>query len=176
VQAHAEETGLDPTSVDLVTAAQAFHWFDKARTVAEMARIVRSGGGVALFWNVRDETRSPFGADYHELLGRYFGDADTGRYLQAGRSTGRDTTREAFAGVQSFEELRLIELMHERSMSAAEFIGMAFTASYVRGLPAEHQERFRSELTALLERHHGAEASFVVPYRIDLWIARRRGS
>ena len=31
VQASAEETGLDPASADLVTAAQAFHWFDKDR-------------------------------------------------------------------------------------------------------------------------------------------------
>ena len=38
-------------SVDLATAAQAYHWFDKERAVPEMARIVRPGGGVAVFWN-----------------------------------------------------------------------------------------------------------------------------
>jgi SAM-dependent methyltransferase len=87
-QAAAESTGLDPASFDLATAAQAFHWFDKPAALAEMARIVRPGGGIALFWNVREETRSPFVADYHELLERYGGVAD-GKYLQAGRATGR---------------------------------------------------------------------------------------
>ena len=60
VRATAEATGLPAASFDLATAAQAFHWFDKPAALAEMARIVRPGGGVALFWNVRDENRSPF--------------------------------------------------------------------------------------------------------------------
>ena len=88
VQATAEATGLEPAAFDLATAAQAFHWFDKPAALAEMARIVRPGGGIALFWNVRDEERSPFVADYHHLLGRY-GDMAEGKYLQAGRASGR---------------------------------------------------------------------------------------
>ena len=54
VQATAEETGLDHASADLVTAAQAFHWFDKDRVLGEAARILKPSGGIALFWNVRD--------------------------------------------------------------------------------------------------------------------------
>ncbi|HEX2141364.1 MAG TPA: class I SAM-dependent methyltransferase, partial [Candidatus Limnocylindria bacterium] len=64
VQAPAEATGLDPASADLVTAAQAFHWFDKDAALTEIARITKPGGGVALFWNMRDAARSPFLADY----------------------------------------------------------------------------------------------------------------
>ena len=173
VQASAEETGLDPASVDLVTAAQAFHWFDKPRAISEMARIVRPGGGVALFWNVRDETRSAFVADYHALLERHFGDADTGRYLQAGRATGRDATRAAFEGVGAFGNLELAELGHEMEMTADAFVGMAFTASYVRSLPAEEQDRFRAQLSDLLAKHGIGADPFTLPYRIDLWTARR---
>jgi SAM-dependent methyltransferase len=173
VQAHAEETGLDPASVDLATAAQAFHWFDRARAVDEMARIVRPGGGVALFWNVRDEHGSPFVAGYHSLLEAQFGDADTGRYLQAGRATGRDATRVAFEGMASFERLELSEVSHDLAMSADEFIGMAFTASYVRSLDGDAQARFRDELVHLLTQHGLTTGRFNVPYRIDLWTARR---
>ena len=64
VQATAEATGLDSESADLVTAAQAFHWFDKDRALPGGARILKPGGGLALFWNVRDAERSPFLADY----------------------------------------------------------------------------------------------------------------
>lgn len=173
VQAAAEETGLDPASVDLATAAQAFHWFDRDRAVTEMARIVRPDGGIALFWNVRDETRSAFVADYHDMLEARFGNSDTGRYLQAGRASGRDATRAAFEGIASFESLELEELRHERPMTAKQFVGMAFTASYVRSLEPELQSRFRAELTGLLARHGLSGGTFNVPYRIDLWTARR---
>lgn len=176
VEAVAEETGLDPASVDLVTAAQAFHWFDKPRAVAEMARIVRPGGGVALFWNVRDEARSPFVADYHRMLERYADAAELHRYLQSGRPTGRDMTYRALSASDAFDEPRLTELGHELTMTANDFIGMAFTASYVRALPPERQEQFRSDLTSLLDGHHGSDERFIVPYRIDLWTARRRGT
>jgi SAM-dependent methyltransferase len=174
VQASAESTGLDPASADLATAAQAFHWFEQELAIAEMARIVKPGGGVALFWNVRDESRSAFVTDYHALLQKRFGDADTGQYLQAGRPMGRDGTRAAFAGTRSFEPPELIELHHDVPMTADDFVGMAFTASYIRSLPPQEQDRFRLELAALLGRHglnHGRP--FAVPYRIDLWIARR---
>jgi SAM-dependent methyltransferase len=174
VQASAEETGLDPASVDLATAGQAFHWFDKERAVAEMARIVRPGGGVALFWNVRDEEASPFVADYHALLEARFGDADTGRYLQAGRPSGQEATRRAFQGLASFNPLEKIELRHQLTMSAEEFTGMAFTASYIRALSDDEQVRFRADLAALLAKHgHAPLQPFNVPYRVDLWITRR---
>lgn len=177
VQARAEETGLDPASVDLATAAQAFHWFDKPRAITEMARIVRPGGGVALFWNVRDESRSGFIAEYHGLLQRVFGDADTGRYIQAGRVTGRDATQAAFAASDAFTQPDLGELRHELPMTAEQFVGMAFTASYVRALPSSEQERLRTEIEALLSRHQLEDGRpFVVPYRIDLWTASRRTS
>ena len=174
VQATAESTGLDPASADLATAAQAFHWFDHPAAVTEMARIVRPGGGVALFWNVRDAQRSAFVADYHALLERQFGDADTGQYLQAGRATGRDATERAFTESPGFDQPELAELHHDAQMTADQFVGMAFTASYVRSLPGDEQERFRAELTSLLARHGlSAGLPFTVPYRIDLWTARR---
>ena len=172
-QARAEETGLPTASTDLVTAAQAFHWFDGPRAVAEMARILRPLGGVALFWNVRDETRSAFVAGYHDLLHAWFGDADTGRYLQAGRSTGRQQTQAALTNAPEFEAVELDEVAHELSMTATDFIGMAFTASYVQSMEPSDQDRFRAELDALLARHELLTGEFSIPYRVDLWTARR---
>ena len=177
VQAAAEATGLAPASADLATAAQAFHWFDKDAALTEIARIVRPGGGLALFWNVRDETRSPFVAEYHALLERYVGDADTGRYLQAGRASGRDATRDALERTAGFDAPELVEVQHAIPMTGAAFMAMAFTASYLRELPPGDQDRFRMELGALLGRHgHADDTPFDIPYRIDLWTARRHGA
>jgi hypothetical protein len=54
---------------------------------------------------------------------------------------------------------------------------MAFTASYIRALDPDVQDRFRAETLELLARHgHRGDEPFAVPYRIDLWIARRSGA
>lgn len=56
VAAGAEHTTLPPASVNFVTAAQAFHWFNPQAFRAECQRILKPGGAVALIWNRRDET------------------------------------------------------------------------------------------------------------------------
>ena len=66
----AEATTLPDASVDLVVAAQAFHWFDAPRARREFARILRPGGRVALVWNERLTDTTPFLADYESLLRR----------------------------------------------------------------------------------------------------------
>jgi SAM-dependent methyltransferase len=56
VDATAEDTVLGNNSVDLVTAAQAFHWFDTAAFFKESKRILRKGGSIAIIYNKRDES------------------------------------------------------------------------------------------------------------------------
>ncbi len=64
----AEEAGLADASVDLVTAAQAFHWFDRRRARAELARILVPGGWTAVIWNERHKGTTAFLAAYERLL------------------------------------------------------------------------------------------------------------
>lgn len=72
VRGTAEATTLESASVDLVTAAQAFHWFDAERSRAEFRRILKPNGSVALLWNMRRTNSTPFLRDYEQLL-REFG-------------------------------------------------------------------------------------------------------
>ena len=51
----AEHIPLRDNSVDAVLVAQAWHWFDLKRAVAEVARVLRPGGRLGLVWNTRDE-------------------------------------------------------------------------------------------------------------------------
>src|SRR3982751_687572 len=51
--ARAESSGLPDSSVDLVTAAQALHWFDHAAFFSEAHRVLRSGGAIAV-WGYGD--------------------------------------------------------------------------------------------------------------------------
>lgn len=52
----AEALPLPGGSVDAVTVAQAFHWFDAPVALAEMRRVLRPGGHLFLVWNVRDRS------------------------------------------------------------------------------------------------------------------------
>jgi SAM-dependent methyltransferase len=67
----AEATTLRPGSADFVTAAQAAHWFDRERSRAEFARILKPGGWCILIWNERRTDATPFLLDYEQLLLTY---------------------------------------------------------------------------------------------------------
>lgn len=67
----AEATGLGGQSVDFVTAAQAAHWFDRARARKEFVRILRPGGWLVLLWNERVTDSTKFLRDYEKLLLAY---------------------------------------------------------------------------------------------------------
>jgi SAM-dependent methyltransferase len=82
VDGTAEATTLRDASVDLITAGQAFHWFDRQPARAEFARILRppstgsgqAGGWVALVWNERRVGTTPFLEAYERLLRSYGGE------------------------------------------------------------------------------------------------------
>jgi SAM-dependent methyltransferase len=67
----AEATGLENGSVDVVSAGQAFHWFDRGATREEFLRILKPQGWVVLAWNYRRIDSTPFLRDYEGLLLRY---------------------------------------------------------------------------------------------------------
>ena len=71
VDGSGEQTKLPDRCVDLVFCAQAFHWFDHAKAAVEFKRICESGGHVAIVWNKRKTTTSPFLTAYDDLLVRY---------------------------------------------------------------------------------------------------------
>lgn len=80
IDATAEATTLEPSSVDFITAAQAFHWFDRDRARTEFARILRPEGWVVLIWNERRLDSTAFLRDYEKLLLRYGTDYEKVRH------------------------------------------------------------------------------------------------
>lgn len=89
VNGSAEATGLNPNSVDLITAGQAFHWFDRKSSKIEFQRILRPGGHVALIWNERHHTGSVFQKEYEALLKAYCEDYSKVDYKNVDEAAGK---------------------------------------------------------------------------------------
>ncbi|MCR5529990.1 MAG: class I SAM-dependent methyltransferase [Saccharofermentans sp.] len=70
VNGGAESTTLPDNSVDFITTAQAFHWFDVVKFRSECFRIIRPGGKVLLVWNVRDES-DPVNSELKVIYKKY---------------------------------------------------------------------------------------------------------
>ena len=64
----AEATTLPAKSMDFITVAQAFHWFDHKQCRPEFLRILKPGGWTVIVWNDRRTDSTPFLADYEKLL------------------------------------------------------------------------------------------------------------
>jgi len=83
IDGNAESTGLQTSSVDFITAGQAFHWFDPDNFKLEATRILKADGWVVITWNVRKLVSTPFLEDYEHLLLTYGTDYQDIRHEKA---------------------------------------------------------------------------------------------
>jgi len=77
-------TTLPDASVDVVIAAQAFHWFPLEGSRIEFRRILRPKGWIALMWNERQVNATPFHVEYEEFLKRNAADYENVRHERIG--------------------------------------------------------------------------------------------
>src|SRR5215212_11014457 len=90
----AEATTVPKSSVDLITAGQAFHWFDPGAARVEFARVLKPGSKVVLVWNDRRKYGRPFLEAYERLLNTYATDYAE---VEHGREGSLDKVRGFFA-------------------------------------------------------------------------------
>jgi SAM-dependent methyltransferase len=141
----AEDTGLPDAVADLVTAFQAFHWFDSEAAIAEMRRLLRPGGRAALVYNERDE-RDAFTAAYGDIVRRHATDQTEGR-RGYGRTTFEESPAWSHAGVTEFE--------NEQILDRAGVHARALSTSYLPNAgPAA--EALHAEIDALFDRYASA--------------------
>jgi SAM-dependent methyltransferase len=144
VDGRAEATGLAGASVDLVFAAQAFHWFDAAAARVELARILREPRRVALAWNARRADGTPFLRDYEALLERFGTD-----YREVGhRGVGDERLRAFFGG--PFERRRFD---NAQSLDLDGLRARLLSSSYVPEPGAAGHAEMLAELSRIFDRH-----------------------
>lgn len=159
----AEATGLPGESVDLVVAAQAFHWFEPVATRREFARILRPGGWLAILWNER-RADTPFLAGYEALLRRYSTDYATVDH----RNVGIDRLIEIF-GVRP--ESRT--LPNRQVFDYPALRGRLLSSSYA---PAPGQPLHDEMIAALRELYDEHQRDGLVSFEYDLHLHLGRGS
>lgn len=120
----AEDLPLDDASVDAVTVAQAFHWFDGDRALAEMQRVLAPGGRLAVVFNRRD-TSTPVQAAIDELLAAHRGDTPSWASHDWPRSL--DTT-------DRFDALTSADYPFAQELDADGLVGRVASVSFVAQL------------------------------------------
>jgi ubiquinone/menaquinone biosynthesis C-methylase UbiE len=163
----AEAIPLADASVDAVTVAQAFHWFDAERALAEIHRVLRPGGGLGLIWNTRDE-RDDLQREITDLLERTrlveTGELRAPRW-QARSARGVVEASPLFGVVETFETTQRQELDEDGVVT--RFLSVSFVAA------AEPEQRAAVE-RAIRELVAGRPKPIVLPYVTEVYVASRR--
>lgn len=159
----AEDLPLPAQSVDVVTVAQAFHWFDPTPALTEIARVVRSGGWLVMVWNTRDEDDS-WTKRIDAVLDPLAGDAP--RFRPSAPAFAEPLAAHADWGL-----LHQASFRQDVPMDVATMQARIASTSYVSALPD-------AERAAVLERVGAMVAEegpgFVERYRTWLYWCRRR--
>ena len=147
-------------------AAQAYHWFDPAAATAEVARVLRPGGAVALIWNRRDE-RVAWMRELTSILDGRAGDAP--RYR-----TGR--WRGGFDASDAFEPLDLRTWPHRGAAGRDVVLDRVASMSFVAALDEQPRAALVAEVEQLLDTHPDTRGrdDVALPYVTELFTTRRR--
>lgn len=161
----AEDTGLANSSIDLITAAQAFHWFDVETTRKEWQRILKPGGWVALIWNERiDETE--FSRGYREMAHAFVD--------QQGHAVRRlvepDAKMKSFFGTAP----KMHQLANYQEVDLNGLIGRALSSSYWPKNGPAYDESI-AKLTRLFELYN-REGRVRFDYVTQVFLGQLQGS
>lgn len=158
----AENIPFADNSFDVVTVAQAFHWFDYQSAVIEIGRVLRPGGKLILIWNLRDESGAPWVSRLSEILDRY--ESGVPRFKTMNWKTGFMQSdcplKEIDHRLFSFEQIGDLQLMRDRVASI----------SFIASLPAQDREVALAEMADVFQSARNAEGSIHMPYRTHVFI------
>jgi SAM-dependent methyltransferase len=165
----AEALPIATGTLDAVTVAQAFHWFDFDRAVAELGRVLRPGGRFALVWNARDRS-----VEWVDLVWSIM-DRVEKRAPWRDHEHWRDSARRAMPG---FGELHEAEFRHEQLLTPEDVVRRVASVSHVAVLPDDERAAVLDEVRDVVATHPqtAGHDSVAIPYRVDCYWAERRSA
>ncbi len=163
VDGSAEQTGLPDASADLVVVAQAFHWFDAKRATAELSRVLRPDGGLALIWNSRD-AREPWVAEMSRIVRWNAGLIPT-------YDAGDEAWIERVTAGGQFISKGVAELPFSHELDAAGLRARVLSISYIAKMSPAEQAPIIAQIDALISEF---PTRFPLPYRTFIYDFQRR--
>jgi ubiquinone/menaquinone biosynthesis C-methylase UbiE len=148
----AEIIPLGEATIDVVTVAQAFHWFDAPAALAEIARVLRPGGRLALLWNERDEG-TPWVAEMSRIIRWH--ERTVSRYQHVHWA-------KVVADSGRFGPLQERVIDWEQEITRDLLADRVRSISYIAAMPGPERERHVAEVVALVAR---LGEPFPLPYR-----------
>lgn len=161
VKSGAENTGIAEHSIDLVTVAQAFHWFNQDLFKAECKRILTRNGIVSLLWNTADESKEIV-VKQNEIHKKYCKCYD-GR---AGANTpqhGSDNIKTSF-----FKECETRIFDNYLEFTLEEYIGNRLSRSYAPKMDEENYQPFVNALTDFWQKNE-KNGKLVIPNIVEVY-------
>ncbi len=156
----AEALPLRAASLAALVAAQAWHWFDHDRAIAEVRRVLQPGGGLGLAWNARDRGE-PWVDAVWTIMDRVEKHAPWRDH-----ENWRDS---AFGAMPGFGELRRAEFRHTQATTPEGVVRRIASVSHVAVLPEAERAAVLEEVRAVLAAHPDVAGREMVeiPYRVD---------
>ena len=158
----AETLPLRNRSLDGVTVAQAFHWFEAEQALDELARVLRPGAGVVMLWNERDRTVEWQGR-LKDLMTRVAGP------LMPRYKSGDGIWEAALAADARFTPVEKREFPNPVTLDRPAFAARIASTSYVSILPDDERQAVIEEALGLLP----PEEPFVERYVTEVHLCNR---
>lgn len=158
----AEALPVATGTVDALLVAQAFHWFRVPEALAEVARVLRPGGGLGLVWNDRDDA-VPWVAELSGLI--RWNDRPVAPY------EGGDWAA-MVARTGAFDALEHRQFRLDQELDPETLVDRVLSTSYIAALPAPDQARLADNVRRLVTDADLGD-SFVLPYRTDVFWCHR---
>jgi SAM-dependent methyltransferase len=156
----AESLPLPDASADLVTAAQALHWFDLDLALPEIHRVLRPGGALALVWNMRD-LDDPVQRGVEDLISPL-------RMDVPGQFAGE--WREPLERSPLFGPATVREFGYEQRFTTDDLCDRVASTSFVATLSPLDREELLVRVRALT---YGVAEPFSFPYKTEVYVIPR---
>jgi SAM-dependent methyltransferase len=138
-------------SQDVVTVAQAWHWFEQPASALECARVLRPGGLVGVGWHLRDESVE-WVAELTRIVGR----------LGYRSNDGNRHTPESVRLPPVFGPVEEATFPYRRTLTPAQLVGLMASTSYVALNP--RRDEVMADVQALGEQVAAPDGTLELPY------------